>query len=1125
MEEKIKQLEDQMNVVKGDQDYMKSMRGTQSSPELGYGENDQLLIHCFQESLSGSAIRWYNQLSQSNIKTWKDLSKSFLEQYKHINDTLKTSYFGHLVPITSGSFSDLVMAGEMIESIVKQGKIKDGEASRKPPMQERDEEINNINHASKGVTISKSKSTAAVPSGTSKQDFREPRREKKHFDPIPMTYKELYHQLLDIHVVSPYPVEPMKPPYPKWYDENAHCEYHGGVLGHTIENRYTFKRVIQKMRNQNWINFNNLGASKMKDTRLASAFKERWWLLNLAVRSYTLTDMTYLQILESISDRLAQKNLLKNYERLRPMKGSHFSKDLRVRLRSAPSSKAHHLQYSLSREGLSAKVPRVQLQLASRAHHLQHNSRLEVLSVTKRPSSLTSLSSKAYHLQHNLSIEGLYANTRPLSSTTLSSTARHLQHSLSREGLSAKDPRVRLYSASRAYHLQHNSRLEGLSVTKDLRVIRVICHQRPSSSTTLSSKAYHLQHNLSLEGLSANQRPSSSTTLSSKARHLHHSLSREGISAKDPRVRLHLTSRAYHLQHNSRLEGLSVTKRPSSSSTLSSQAYHLQHNLTQGKKGYLSIKLSSSIPFSSMTPQSHFCPAAIKLNPRKAICQRRPFEFDFIQLKGLLTTWWSQGTTFQLNFQAKKKTEVDYNSAIRRNSVKQQPTAFPKISEQPVHLGARNGQNQAIKTVRQPHRGGRAKQSNTVPTVNTERASTIVNRGGGIHRFKEHLAGRKGQGLICEQVPQEVRALTQDSLNGVLGEVTRGSRGRKRLRDQSLMAKRCFLYDIGVDLDAVNSVCFQPMIDAIVSGGSGTVPPSYEGLRGWILKNVIEEVIEEVGAENVVQVITSCDEQYFLTGKRFVYNRCVVLNMMRRFTGGNNIAMVSSQDWLECPYAKKPGGLAMSDIVRNRSFWNSCILIARITHPFLQVLEIVGSKKRVAMGYIYAGIYRAKETIKKKLVKKDEYMVNGGLYTGGGCPNLQQLAIRVLGQTCSSIGCRPNKISIEEIHDTRNILERQRLSDLVFVQYNLYLRQMVLRNQEKHAVNPLSFNNKDILEDWIANEVYPEYYESSDWMSLDPPVDNRTPLAPPGEETEDFLGRGLTDLDIFNGLKGVKEEI
>ncbi|XVE72378.1 hypothetical protein DITRI_Ditri11bG0034700 [Diplodiscus trichospermus] len=708
-------------------------------------------------------------------------------------------------------------------------------------------------------------------------------------------------------------------------------------------------------------------------------------------------------------------------------------------------------------------------------------------------------------------------------------------------------------------------------------------------------------------------------------------------------------------------------------------------------------------------------------------------------------------------------------------------------------------------------------------------------KGGGIHRFKEHLAGRKGQGPICEQVPSGVRAQMQESLNWVLvkqdkrqktipelsacpssspcagekessaycddvsddikpisalntlepdsslalngkGEASKGSKDkRKRGRDRRLLANSdsCaksdlalvskgvenpvhmaiarFLYDIGMNLDAVNSAYFQPMIDAIASAGSRIVPPSCEDLRGWILKNVIEEVkddinqhkamwrktgcsilveqwsskngrtllsflvycpqatvflksvdashiiysaehlyellkqvVEEVGVENVVQVITNCEEQYVLSGKRlmeslpslywapclghcvdmmlqdfgdlgwinetieqaksvtrFVYNHSAVLNMMRRFTSGNNIvepavncfatnfatlkrmvdlklnlqAMVNSQDWLECPYAKKPGGLAMLDIVTNRSFWNSCVMIVRLTYPLLQLREIVGSKKRPAMGYVYAGIYRAKETIKKELVKKDDYMVywniidhrweqqqhlplyaagfflnpkffystDGNIHNGilssvfecierlvpetsiqdqivreihmyknatgdlgrpiavrardnllpgewwsiygGGCPNLQHLAIRILSQTCCSIGCKPNKIHIEEIHDTRNFLERQRLSDLVFVQYNLHLGQMVSKNQEKDSVDPLSFTCKDILEDWIAgNEVCLEDYGSLDWVSLDPLVGNRMLSGPSGDETEDFLGTGFADLDIFNGLNGVTED-
>ncbi|KAA3483744.1 hypothetical protein EPI10_005891 [Gossypium australe] len=40
----------------------------------GHVNDDQLLIHCFQDSLVGSAARWYNQLSRAQIKTWKDLA-------------------------------------------------------------------------------------------------------------------------------------------------------------------------------------------------------------------------------------------------------------------------------------------------------------------------------------------------------------------------------------------------------------------------------------------------------------------------------------------------------------------------------------------------------------------------------------------------------------------------------------------------------------------------------------------------------------------------------------------------------------------------------------------------------------------------------------------------------------------------------------------------------------------------------------------------------------------------------------------------------------------------------------------------------------------------------------------
>ena len=45
---------------------------------MGYTSNDNLLIHCFQDSLTRSVTRWYNLLSRDQIKSWTDLAKAFL---------------------------------------------------------------------------------------------------------------------------------------------------------------------------------------------------------------------------------------------------------------------------------------------------------------------------------------------------------------------------------------------------------------------------------------------------------------------------------------------------------------------------------------------------------------------------------------------------------------------------------------------------------------------------------------------------------------------------------------------------------------------------------------------------------------------------------------------------------------------------------------------------------------------------------------------------------------------------------------------------------------------------------------------------------------------------------------
>ncbi|KZV50714.1 hypothetical protein F511_19626 [Dorcoceras hygrometricum] len=56
--------------------------------------------------------------------------------------------------------------------------------------------------------------------------------------------------------------------------------------------------------------------------------------------------------------------------------------------------------------------------------------------------------------------------------------------------------------------------------------------------------------------------------------------------------------------------------------------------------------------------------------------------------------------------------------------------------------------------------------------------------------------------------------------------------------------------------------------------------------------------------------------------------------------------------------------------------------------------------------------------------------------------SIQSLAIKILSQTSSSSGCERNWSVFERIHTKkRNRLEHQRLNDLVFVHYNLRLKE------------------------------------------------------------------------------------
>ncbi|XP_017973148.1 PREDICTED: uncharacterized protein LOC108661379 [Theobroma cacao] len=81
------------------------------------------------------------------------------------------------------------------------------------------------------------------------------KQEKVQFDPIPISYAELFTQLVANHLVAPLYIEPLKPPFPRCYDVFAHYDYHYGIEGHSIENYTAFKYKMQGLIKARILNF------------------------------------------------------------------------------------------------------------------------------------------------------------------------------------------------------------------------------------------------------------------------------------------------------------------------------------------------------------------------------------------------------------------------------------------------------------------------------------------------------------------------------------------------------------------------------------------------------------------------------------------------------------------------------------------------------------------------------------------------------------------------------------------------------------------------------------------------------------------------------------------------------
>ena len=88
--------------------------------------------------------------------------------------------------------------------------------------------------------------------GINSSNFQSNKQKRtKVYHSLPVTYAELLPILIQNYRIFVLLTKPRRPPYPREYDVNARCEYHGGVEGHSTENYMAFKNKVHAVIDSN----------------------------------------------------------------------------------------------------------------------------------------------------------------------------------------------------------------------------------------------------------------------------------------------------------------------------------------------------------------------------------------------------------------------------------------------------------------------------------------------------------------------------------------------------------------------------------------------------------------------------------------------------------------------------------------------------------------------------------------------------------------------------------------------------------------------------------------------------------------------------------------------------------
>ncbi|KAI5384770.1 hypothetical protein KIW84_071675 [Lathyrus oleraceus] len=253
--------------------------------------NDQLLIHYFQDSLSGAALRWYMGLDSANIRSFNDLGEAFVKQYKYnivppleekemtkiFLKTLSSFYYERMIASAPSDFTEMVNMGMRLEEGVREGRLtrEEGSSAKRYGafFKKKDGEEHVVSSHTKQRRPSVKRKTMR-PTSNRHQAYQ-PRnnnntstsydRKSVTFDPIPMNYAELYPSLIERKLITPRDPPAILTNPQWWYKPELHCVYHSCAPGHDVENCYPLKTKVQDLVRSGILFFEDVGPNVKKN--------------------------------------------------------------------------------------------------------------------------------------------------------------------------------------------------------------------------------------------------------------------------------------------------------------------------------------------------------------------------------------------------------------------------------------------------------------------------------------------------------------------------------------------------------------------------------------------------------------------------------------------------------------------------------------------------------------------------------------------------------------------------------------------------------------------------------------------------------------------------------------------